>query len=60
MATTPGATKDREEEVDNQVDKELEEAHKQVDGPEEAPWQERPTPGHAEADNAKGGFAFFR
>ena len=34
--TTPGATKAREEEV--QVDKELEEVHKQVEGPEEAPW----------------------
>ena len=36
--TAPGATQAREEEVDNQVDKELEEVHKQVEGPEEAPW----------------------
>ena len=36
--TTPGTTEAREAEVDNQVDKELEEVHKQVEGPEEAPW----------------------
>ena len=36
--TTPGTTNAREEEVDNKVDKEPEDVHKQVEGPEEAPW----------------------